>query len=237
MRFCASLSAKNRMVQAPKSWYNRYKSYGAPGQKACAETLPFRRIVPVKYVTLFHIIPVPQARRRYMILYLYAPRRNHTILYLHAARHFLARTIRFCTFTNSLPPIDFIPKTTDLSDEYHSFSKLKKVRGMPLLGASRQLTNTPSNGWCGIRWNRRKSTRFSARWQQGKRSLYRPYFPRVSLVKGAHHNGVQEARKFAFSRPLDQNVGSESAEKRIAGYVRYPSEEDQAGEQLTLKIL
>ena len=39
------------------------------------------------------------------------------------------------------------------------------------------------------------------------------------------------------SRPLDQNVGAASAEKRMAGYVRYPSEEDQAGEQLTLKIL
>ena len=101
------------MVQAPKSWYNRYKSYGGLGQKACAKTLPFRRIVPVKYVTLFHIIPVPQARRRYMILYLYAPRRNHTILYLHEARHFLAKTIRFCTFTNSLPPVDFVPETTD----------------------------------------------------------------------------------------------------------------------------
>lgn len=53
--FCVSLSAKNRMVQAPKSWYNRYKSYGALGQKACAKTLPFRRIVPAEYVTLFHI--------------------------------------------------------------------------------------------------------------------------------------------------------------------------------------
>ena len=40
--FCVSLSAKNRMVQAPKSWYNRYKSYGAPGKKACAKnaTIP-----------------------------------------------------------------------------------------------------------------------------------------------------------------------------------------------------
>ena len=119
------------MVQAPKSWYNRYKSYGAPGQKACAKTLPFREIVPAKYVTLFHIIPVPQARRRYMILYLYAPRRNHTILYLHAVRHFLAKTIRFCTFTNSLPPIDFVPETTDLPDEYHAFSKLKKREVCP----------------------------------------------------------------------------------------------------------
>ena len=124
--FCVSLSAKNRMVQAPKSWYNRYKSYGAPGQEACAKTLPFRRIVPAKYVTLFHIIPVPQARRRYMILYLYAPRRNHTILYLHAVQNFLAKTIRFCTFTNSLPPVDFVPETTDLPDEHHAFSKLKK---------------------------------------------------------------------------------------------------------------
>ena len=53
--FCVSLSAKNRMVQAPKSWYNRYKSYGAPGQKTCAKTLPFREIVPAKYVTLFHV--------------------------------------------------------------------------------------------------------------------------------------------------------------------------------------
>ena len=95
------------------------------------ETLPFRRIVPAKYVTLFHIIPVPQARRRYMILYLYAPRRNHTILYLHAVRHFLARTIRFCTFTNSLPPVDFVPETTDLSDEYHDFLKLKKREECP----------------------------------------------------------------------------------------------------------
>ena len=33
------------------------------------------------------------------------------------------------------------------------------------------------------------------------------------------------------------NVGSASAEKRIAGYVRYPSDDDQAGEQLTLKTL
>lgn len=124
--FCASLSAKNRMVQAPKSWYNRYKSYGAPGQKTCAKTLPFREIVPAKYVTWFHIIPVPQARRHYMILYLYTPRRNHTILYLHTARHFLAKTIRFCTFTNSLPPVDFLPEMTYLPDEYHAFSKLKK---------------------------------------------------------------------------------------------------------------
>lgn len=129
--FCVSLSAKNRMVQAPKSWYNRYKSYGAPGQKACAKTLPFREIVPAKYVTLFHIIPVPQARRHYMILYLYAPRRNHTILYLHAARHFLAKTIRFCTFTNSLPPVDFVPETTDLPDEYRSFAKRKKQATHP----------------------------------------------------------------------------------------------------------
>lgn len=124
--FASRPQQKNRMVQAPKSWYNRYKSYGALGQKACAKTLPFREIVAAKYVTLFHIIPVPQARRRYMILYLYAPCRNHTILYLHAVRHFLARTIRFCTFTNSLPPVDFVPETTDLSDEYHDFLKLKK---------------------------------------------------------------------------------------------------------------
>lgn len=44
----------------------------------------------------------------------------------------------------------------------------------------------------------------------------------------------------ASSRSLvhsDQNVGSASAEKRIAGYVRYPLGEDQAGEQLTLKTL
>lgn len=116
------------MVQAPKSWYNRYKSYGALGQKTCAKTLPFREIVPAKYVTLFHIIPVPQARRHYMILYLYVPRRNHTILYLHEARHFLAKTIRFCTFTNLLPPVDFVPETTDLADEYHAFLKLKTER-------------------------------------------------------------------------------------------------------------
>ena len=104
------------MVQAPKSWYNRYKSYGALGQKTCAKTLPFREIVPAKYVTLFHIIPVPQARRHYMILY------------LHEARHFLAKTIRFCTFTNLLPPVDFVPETTDLADEYHAFLKLKTER-------------------------------------------------------------------------------------------------------------
>ena len=129
MGFFASRSQqKNRMVQAPKSWYNRYKSYGAPGQKACAKTLPFRRIVPAKYVTLFHIIPVPQARRRYMILYLYAPRRNHTILYLHTARHFLAKTIRFCTFTNSLPPVDFVPETTDYPMNITLFRNSKSER-------------------------------------------------------------------------------------------------------------
>ena len=40
--FCVSLSAKNRMVQAPKSWYNRYKSYGALGPKSVCEnaTIP-----------------------------------------------------------------------------------------------------------------------------------------------------------------------------------------------------
>ena len=29
--FASRPQQKNRMVQAPKSWYNRYKSYGAPG--------------------------------------------------------------------------------------------------------------------------------------------------------------------------------------------------------------
>ena len=86
---------------------------------------------PGKICDIVSYIPVLQARRRYMILYLYAPRRNHTILYLHAVRHFLARTIRFCTFTNSLPPVDFVPETTDLPDEYHAFSKLKKREVCP----------------------------------------------------------------------------------------------------------
>ena len=81
---------------------------------------------PGKLCDIVSYIPVLQARLRYMILYLYAPRRNHTILYLHAVQHFLARTIRFCTFTNSLPPVDFVPEMTDLPDEYHSFLKLKK---------------------------------------------------------------------------------------------------------------
>ena len=49
--------------------------------------------------------------------------------------------------------------------------------------------------------------------------------------------GFKRPASSAFSRPLDQNVGSASAEKRIAGYVRHPLEEDQAGEQLTLKTL
>lgn len=57
----------------------------------------------------------------------------------------------------------------------------------------------------------------------------------------------KERTTMGFKRPAssrrshlvhsDQNVGSASAEKRIAGYVRYPLEEDQAGEQLTLKTL
>ena len=86
---------------------------------------------------------------------------------------------------------------------------------MPLSGASRQLTNTPSNGWSGMQWNRRKSTRFSARWQQGKRSLYRPYFPRVSLVKGAHHNGVQEAVSSTLATRTKQGPSDQPVKRTV----------------------
>ena len=126
----------------------------------------------------------------------------------------LVGTIQFCTCTrpgiSSLRPYDSVLLRT----RYRLSILYLKRRIYPMNIAllrnakSRQRTLagrlTPAHQYsiqwgCGMRWNRRKNTRLSARWQQGKQSLYRPYFPRVSLVKGARHNGVQEARKFAFS--------------------------------------
>ena len=66
-----------------------------------------------------------------------------------------------------------------------------------------------------MRWNRRKNTRFSARWQQGKRSLYRPYFPRVSLVKGARHNGVQEAVSSTLATRTKQGPSDQPVKRTV----------------------
>ena len=82
-------------------------------------------------------------------------------------------------------------------------------------GASRQLTNTPSNGWRGMRWNRRKNTKFSARWQQGKRSLNRPYFPRLSVVKEHSKNGVQEAVSSTLATRTKQGPSDQPVKRTV----------------------